>query len=191
MNKAEEIKNDCDEIIELIDKYFPNNKYKEHLRDCVHCLRDDALASQLSVVQKAEEAAKAYLDLLGAERDEEFVTITRSIIWDGKYLSFKAGANWQASQPLLEAGELKEWDKAGPEVRHPKHWPPDKDGKYWCIVQGIPSALGTWLLRLDYDKEEGGFLQEDDGYKVISWLTNDPILTASEPLKIKVNEKEI
>lgn len=63
--------------------------------------------------------------------------------------------------------------KAGPEVRDVKKWPPEKDGKYWCVVEGIPSALGKWMLLLDYSKEEGGFLQEDDGFKPIWWLTNE------------------
>lgn len=36
------------------------------------------------------------------------------------------------------------------EVRVPKLWPPDKQGWYWCVVQGRPKALGMKLVKLEY-----------------------------------------
>lgn len=51
----EKIREDCDEIVALIDAYFPANEFKEHVRDCVHCLRDAALTHPTQGEDKREE----------------------------------------------------------------------------------------------------------------------------------------
>lgn len=85
----------------------------------------------------------------------------------------------------------KQFEETGPDVRDVKKWPPDQDGFYWVIVEGRPSALGTWLLHLEYSKEEGGFLQEDDGYVCKFYLTNDPILYPKQYASQQAGESQM
>ncbi len=64
------------------------------------------------------------------------------------------------------------------EVRVPKLWPPDKKGWYWCVIEGRPKALGMRLVRLEYGEDDLGkigFLQDDDNFRVLYYLTATPI----------------
>jgi len=71
--------------------------YKEC--DCSHAgeAKPDIGSATFEEETNAEIAAVKYLELLGSVRDEEFVQVTRSVLWDGKKFSFIAGAKWQAS----------------------------------------------------------------------------------------------